>query len=300
LWQKITKGDAYRGTIVNKKKNGELYWSEQSITPMKGTNGEIEYFVSVLKDITELRKRQEHEFQLRIARQVQQALYKESITVPGFDIYGKTYPALETNGDYFDFIEMKDGYIGIVVADVSGHGIAPAFIMSGTRAYLRGISKLETDPAHILTLLNEQLAVDLDEKHFVTMIFARLDPKTRRLDYSSAGHVPAYLINKNGDIKAKLDATGIPLGFMKDYRFENGNPIRLSAEDMVIFLTDGISEAHSLDRRMFGYDKAIKTVRRVNGRESKQIIDDLYSEVKKFTGDVPQEDDITTVVCKVL
>ncbi len=298
IWQNIMNGEPYRGTIINRKKNGELYWSEQTITPMKDPNGEIAYFVSVLKDITELRKRQEHEFQLRVARRAQQALYKESIDVPGFDIYGKTFPALETNGDYFDFIKMKDGYIGIVMGDVSGHGIAPAFIMSGTRAYLRGISKLETDPAHILTLLNEQLVTDLDEKHFVTMIFTRLDPKNGELVYSSAGHVPAYHLDGQGKIKTKLEATGVPLGFMQNYQFENGTPTRLSANDLILFLTDGITEAHSFDRREFGYDRAIESVRRTKSEKAQQIIDHLYSKVKKFTGEVPQEDDITAAVCK--
>ncbi len=120
LWEKINSGQPYRGTVINKKKNGEIYLADQTITPMKDDDGNITNFVSVLKDITELKKQQEQQFRLSIAREVQQKLYNETASVPGFDIAGAAYPAVETGGDYFDFITMPDGCLWIAVGDVTG------------------------------------------------------------------------------------------------------------------------------------------------------------------------------------
>jgi PAS domain S-box-containing protein len=299
LWKIILSGKPYRGTIINKKKNGELYWSEQTITPMKDDAGNITNFVSVLKDITELREKQEQEFQLRIASELQQRLYKANVSVPGFDIAGATYSAVETNGDYFDFISMADGCIGMVVGDVSGHGIGAALVMAQTRAYLRAFAKKESDPGLLLSWLNQELAADLGKEHYVTLILARLDPKQKLLDYASAGHLPAYLLNGSGEVSHIMESTGIPLGIMRDYKFSINGSIKLSSEDIVFFLTDGITEAQALDETEFGMDRALEIIKRHRKATGKQIMEHLYQAVRSFSQNLPQEDDITSIICKV-
>ncbi len=299
LWETISSGKPFRGTIINKKKNGEFYWSEQTITPMKDDAGNITNYVSVLKDITALREKQEQEFQLRIAHELQQRLYNSNVSAPGFDIAGATYSAVETNGDYFDFIAMPDGCIGIVVGDVSGHGIGAALVMAQTRAYLRAFSKVESDPGTLLTLLNQELAADLDMEHYVTLILVRLDPQQKVLDYASAGHLPAYLLNDSGEVKTVMESTGIPLGVMRDYKFTRGESVKLSAGDTVFLLTDGITEAQALDETEFDFDRAIDVVRSHQHASARQILQQLYQEVRSFSNNKPQEDDITSVICKV-
>ena len=113
---------------------------------MTDEDGNITNFVSVIKDITELKEKQEQEVRLHVAQEVQQKLCKTTISLPGYDIAGATFSAVETSGDYFDFISMPNGYTGIVVGDVCGHGIASALIMAETRAYLRAFAKVESDP----------------------------------------------------------------------------------------------------------------------------------------------------------
>lgn len=299
LWKTILSGEPYRGTIINKKKSGELYWSEQTITPMKDDAGNITNFVSVLKDITELKEKQEQEFQLRIARELQQRYYKVKASVPGFDIAGATYSAVETNGDYFDFISMTDGSIGMVIGDVSGHGIGSALIMAQTRAYLRAYSKVESDPGVLLTWLNRELAADLDKEHYVTLILARLDPNQNLLDYANAGHLPAYLLNSSGAVNQILDSTGIPLGIMRDYQFSKSQSIKLAPEDIVFFLTDGITEAQALDETDFGFDRALNMIKRHRKATAKHIVEQLYHAVCSFSNNLHQEDDITSIICKV-
>ena len=300
MWCTVMKGNPFRGTIINKKKNGELFWCQQTITPMKDRGGNITNLVSVAKDITELKKKQEQEFQFRIARELQQRLYKADVSVPGFDIAGATYSALETNGDYFDFIRMPDGYIGLVIGDVCGHGLGSALIMAETRAYLHAFAKTESDPGIILTRLNQELSADLDEFHYVTLIFARLDPQRNLMDYASAGHVPAYLLDGSGEIVNKLESTGIPLGFVADYKFNTSDSIKLPLESTVVLLTDGISEAQTPDEIEFGDKRALNIINEHKQSSAKQILVHLYQAVCSFSKNQPQADDITSLICKVL
>ncbi len=299
LWKTILSGNTYQGTIINKKKNDEPYWSQQTITPMKNKNGKITNFVSVLKDISELKERQEQEFRLKIASEVQQRLYKSKISVPGFDIAGKTYSAIETCGDYFDFILLKDGSIGIVIGDVCGHGIGAAMIMVQTRAYLRALAKLEIDPGVILTQLNQELAGDLGDAHYVTLILARLDPKQNLLEYVSAGHIPAYLLKNSGEKDEILESTGIPLGFIKDYTYNKSKPIKFAPGNILAFITDGVVEARLLDENEFGYDRTLDVIKSHRQATAKQIIEQIYQATRSFVKNQAQEDDVTSIICKV-
>ena len=299
LWKTILNENSYKGTIINRKKNGELYWSQQTITPMKDKAGKITNFVSVLKDITELIDKQEQEARLKIASDLQERLLKAKISVPGFDIKGKTYSAIETSGDYFDFILMKDGSIGIVIGDVCGHGIGAALIMVQTRAYLRMLSKLETDPGVLLTQINQALAEDLDDTHYVTFLFARLDPKNNLLEYVNAGHIPAYLIKNSGEKDEILESTGIPLGILKDYTYFKSEPIKLAPGDILALITDGIVESKLLDEEEFGYDRTLDVIKSNRLATSEQIIERLYQTTRSFVNHQIQEDDITSIICKV-
>lgn len=300
LWRTIRSGKTYRNTIVNKKKNDQLYWAEQTITPMKDPDGNITNFVSVLKDITELRKKHEQEFQLHIAREVQQRLYnKTTVAMPGIDVAGATYSAVETSGDFFDFIMMADGSLGLVVGDVSGHGIASALIMATTRAYLRAFAKTHSDPAVLLDLLNRELVADLSTEQYVTLILARIDLKQNRLDYASAGHPPAYVLNHAGELKIELKSTGIPLGFIPDYKFVKGDSIQLNPGDILLFLTDGIFEARARDGSQFGFDRTLDIIRQNRQNPAQQMLENLYQAIRSFSGVLPQEDDITAIIGKL-
>jgi PAS domain S-box-containing protein len=299
LWDTLQSGKTYLGQIVNRKKNGELYWSEQTITPMKDYSGKIINFVSVLKDITELRARQEQEFQLKMAREIQQKLLCTGISIPDFDISGKTFSAVETSGDFYDFIRLPDGSYGFIVGDVSGHGVGSALIMAQTRAYLRAFVKIESDPGVLLTRLNKELEADLEAELYVTMIFLRLDPNQMQINYVNAGHVSGYLMEKNGAIRSELESTGIPLGIMKHYQYETSEMIPLRPEDMIILLSDGIMEAHALDNTEFGVDRTLDVIRRNKKKCAADIVKNLYSEVNRFCENQPQEDDITSIICRI-
>jgi len=219
LWGKLISGDTFRGTIVNRKKSGDLFWSEQTISPIKDQAGETTHYVSVLKDMTARRQKLQQECHMALAREVQQRYYNATASLPGFDIAAAAYPADETGGDYFDFIPQLDGSLYIVVADIAGHGFGSAFVMAETRASLRAYATVILDVPSLLSGVNRSLAATLGGNRFVTMFLGRIDPRKRSLEYASAGHVSGYLLRYSGDIAAVLDSTAPPLGIFPDQQF---------------------------------------------------------------------------------
>ena len=179
LWGLLNSGSPFQGTVINRKKAGDLFWSEQTISPIKDQTGTTTHFVSVLKDMTALMKKREQDSHMALAREVQQRYYNATTaTLPGFDIAAAAHPADETGGDYFDFIPQADGSLYIVVADISGHGFGSAFVMAEVRASLRAYATMVPDIPSLLDLVNRCLASTLGGNRFVTMFLGRLDPTT--------------------------------------------------------------------------------------------------------------------------
>ncbi len=299
LWSELLAGRPFRGTIVNKRKSGELYWAQQTITPLK-ENGHITHFVSVLKDITDLIEKKDQEAKMHVAHEVQQRFYGISASAPGYDIAGAAYPADETGGDYFDFIELPDGRLCIVVGDVSGHGIGAALLMVETRAYMRSIMKRSSDIAKDLTEISRLLIPDLGPGEYVTLMLCCLDPKKRTLTYASAGHVPGFLIDPDGDVEMTLGGTGPPLGLFPQQEYSSV-VIKLDRPGQLLLMpTDGVMEAVSPDGAFFGIEPTIDYVGAHRNESSQQIIEGLYKTVKDHTGPLQQLDDITAVIIKAM
>lgn len=299
LWNTLSGGQIFKGMIINRKKDGTLYWSEQTITPMKDEQGRTNHFVSVLRDITLQRKQQEQALQIKIARDVQHQLYNREVVIPGLDISGSTIPAAETNGDYYDIFPMGEDQYGIVIGDVSGHGVGSAMIMAQTRAYLHAFIRHETDPGMLLNWLNQELVRDLQKNHFVTLILMRLDIRTKQMDYASAGHLPGYLLNTAGNIRLVMESTGIPLGFLPDYSYQKSEPAGLESGDTFMLITDGIVEARNPDEHEFGLDRALNVLRRHHGLNTREVHARLLQAVREFSDGLPQQDDLTSVIGKV-
>ena len=261
--------------------------------------------VGFIRDITE-RKRAERELmenqeQFRVARDIQQRLFPKSAPAfPGFDIAGGSFPAEATGGDYFDYLHMVNGRLGIVVGDVTGHGVGPALLMAETRAYLRALVGRREDPGEILTRTNGILAEDIGSERFITLFLGCIDPGTRGLIYASAGHPPGYILNAEGAVKATLKRTGIPLGMKADFVFSSAAEIALAPGDILLLLTDGIEEATSPDESLFGIERVFDIVRASRSETSQAIVQKLYEAVRAFSHHAAQVDDITAIVVKVL
>jgi PAS domain S-box-containing protein len=247
--------------------------------------------------------------EFRVARRIQQKLFPTSTprragldigsATFGFDIGGASYPAEAIGGDYYDYLPLPDGSLGVAIGDVSGHGIGPALLMAEVRAYLRAFAHLSAGPGEILRLVNRVILPDIEGDRFITLLLARLDPRSRSFAYASAGHCAGYLFNAAGDVKQSLPSTNIPLGILPDCDFHGSEPIALEAGDLVLFLTDGVIEARASDGVHFGAERTIDVVRRHRQAPARQIVEELYHAVRAYARDQPQYDDITATVIKV-
>jgi serine phosphatase RsbU (regulator of sigma subunit) len=236
--------------------------------------------------------------EFRAAGEIQQRLYpSEPPVLAGFDIAGALYPARATAGDYFDYIPMLGGCLGLVVGDVSSHGMGPALLMSETRACLRILSQIHADVGQILTRANSVLAADTSDFHFVTLAMARLDPADRSLVYASAGQ-RGYLLHE-GLAATILDSTSLPLGVRGDTEVPATSPVVLRPGELLTFFTDGIAEAESPGRVRFGVARALQVIRSERERPAREIIDLLHREVLGFCRSQAPGDDITIVIAKV-
>jgi phosphoserine phosphatase RsbU/P len=255
------------------------------------------------RQLAEAKRRWEADRQreeMRIARQIQQKLFPvAALPLPGFDISGASYPAEATGGDYFDYIPLNDGSLGVVIGDVSGHGFGPALLMAELRAYLRAFILTHTEVGEIVGLLNRALASDAPEGHFATLLLARLDPRTRSFAYVSAGHPFGYVLSPDGAVKTLLPSTDMPLGIMPDTSYTAAPAITLEPGEGVLLLTDGIQEAHTLDETLFGVKRTLEIVQANWNRAARQIIDSLYGAVRSFCGATTQFDDMTIIIIKV-
>ena len=260
-----------------------------------------------LREAMERRQRKQAENQLRqtqeqfrVAREIQQRLFPKFAPRFGpFEIAGASIPAEATGGDYFDYLPMADGCLGIVVADVTGHGVGPALLMAETRAYLRTLVTGAMDAGEILTQANRMLAEDVDFERFVTLMLVKLDAASQSLVYTSAGHPTCYVLQASGQIKTLLKRTGAPLGVQQDTPYAASPAIGLSLGDTVLLLTDGFEEAESPEDELFGVQRILDVARVHSGATAGQILEALFAAVRDFSKNQPQLDDLTLVVVKV-
>jgi PAS domain S-box-containing protein len=239
----------------------------------------------------EAQERQRLEQELHIARLIQQTLLPKSLPgLPGYEVAAYYQPARQVGGDFYDFLRLPDGQLGLIVGDVSGKGVPAALVMAITRTMLQAAYRLGS-PGEILEQVNNTLYRDIPPNMYVTCLAALLDSKTGRLQYANAGHDLPYL--RHADGVSKLRATGMPLGLMPDMNYEQ-KEITLRPGDSVLLYSDGLVEAHDPQREMFGFPRMQGFVGAHPGGAT--LIDTLLAELGRFTGEEwEQEDDITLV-----
>jgi PAS domain S-box-containing protein len=262
------------------------------------------WFVAFIRDISERkaaeRALREKEEQLRVARDIQQRLFpKAAPAMPGYDLAGASYPAEATGGDYFDYLPMLHDGLGIVVGDVTGHGIGPALLMAETRAYLRIVALNRALVGEVLTRANRVLAEDVGSERFVTVLLARLDAAARTLAYANAGHPAGYVLDRQGSLRMKLKRTGPPLGVRPDTAYADSPKVPLESGDLVLLLTDGFEETMAPDNSFYGAERALEVVRAHQDQPAQDIVAALYASVREFAQGEAQLDDLTVIVLKV-
>jgi serine phosphatase RsbU (regulator of sigma subunit)/ketosteroid isomerase-like protein len=238
-------------------------------------------------------ERERIEQELRVARRIQQAsLPKEVPELEGWEISPLYQPAREVGGDFYDFFELEDGRVGVVVGDATGKGMPAALVAEATSNMLRAVAQAlgSSPPGEVLAQVNETLFARIPSNMFVTCFYSILDPESGRLRYANAGHDLPYLRRVSGDAE-ELRARGMPLGLMPRMGYEE-KEITLEAGEAALFYSDGLVEAHNPGGEMFGFPR-LRTLVAEHG-EDRALGDILMEELYFFTGDGwEQEDDIT-------
>ena len=238
----------------------------------------------------------DNERQLFVARSVQQYLLPDTPpTVAGFDIASLCEPAELIGGDYYDFIPLPGNHWGLVIADVSGHGMAAALMMVEIRAVLRSLVRNYSSLSDILETANELITPDLDGR-FVTAFFGVLDPANRTLRYGSAAH-PALVIHANGESQ-KLKSFTLPLG-IHEGEMETSEEIVLTDGDLLVLYTDGLIERFNSSHDLFGMSRFVECLRENRHRTAAEIAASVTQTVSEFAGGQAQTDDETLVIIRV-
>jgi serine phosphatase RsbU (regulator of sigma subunit) len=233
--------------------------------------------------------------ELDLARAMQVAILPSRFPVAvGCDGAARMLPATTMGGDFYDFIELQGGRIGLVMADVSGKGVPAAFFMAVARTNLNALAATASGPADCLQRTNDVLLTQNPMDLFVTVFYAVFDPATGVLTYSNGGHNPPLLRRANGHVEMLTSAAGLVLGMFPASYEEDA--VQFAPGDTLVLYTDGVTEAFNVDVQMYEEARLVERVRDDGGATAKGLVTAIFDSVIGFSGAAPQSDDITVAV----
>jgi sigma-B regulation protein RsbU (phosphoserine phosphatase) len=300
--------------ILSYSKNLKLLFANETGILERVSHGDLTRFVPVASNdefgviadhtnsmIRGLRHRIQLISDMKVAEEVQKNLLPHNPPeMPGLDVSGVSIYCDQTGGDYFDYLPLADGKLGIVVADASDHGIGAAMHMTSARAMLLYGTRHNGSPAALVGEVNRLLAKDSSRTGwFVSMFLMEIDPRQRILRWVRAGHEPAILFDPGQNTIESLDGGGIALGVDPNFRFEEESRSGWSPGSILIIGTDGIHETRDEQGQMFGRQRLHAIVRDHSAASAKTIQQAIVDSIDDFRGGAPQEDDITLVVAKL-
>lgn len=298
-------GSADMSTAIKAVNEGSIYKFHPKPCPTEtlGTaiQSGIDAYQKVTTDQSQLKKVQ---MSLARASMIQQKLMpKSDPQVDGFDIAGKSISCDETGGDYYDFINPDDWgqeKIGIVVADVIGHGISAALLMTSVRASFRERILSPGNGVLIVSDVNKRLVRDIEELNlFITMFYSEIDLKEKCFRWVHAGHESALFYDPSKDTFDTLGGEGLPLGVMEEWVYEESK-IQIQPGQIILIGTDGIKEACNPQNEHFGNERLQMVIRDHYQKTAKDILDEVFDALENFRNQAERKDDETMVVIKAL
>ena len=257
------------------------------------------------KLLLEIRKRQHAQTldhaqltrELKKARLVQESLLPENPPqLPGWGVEVMLKPAHETSGDFYDFLSIPDGKLGLVIADVTDKGTSAALFMALSRSLWRTFAvNHPSEPELTLAETNQRILADTHGGLFITLFYGILDPKSGNFNYCSAGHLPGYLVRAKDGSLERLERTGVPLGVFGEASWKREST-HFEEGDILVLYTDGITDAQNADEEFYGMERLERFVCKYAGKTAKQVRDALLDELGAWVGEAAQFDDITLMV----
>jgi sigma-B regulation protein RsbU (phosphoserine phosphatase) len=248
----------------------------------------------------EMAQRERLNRELEIAREVQEHFFPQRLPpVSGLDYCGRCRPAREVGGDYYDFLELPEGRLGIAIGDVSGKGVGAALMMAGLEASLRALARVVHDPAELIERVNGLMYEASASNLYATLFYAQYDPGTRRLSYVNAGHNPPVVLrNRAGSYQVLRLETGGPVIGLLPHRYQRG-VFAHEAGDQVVLFTDGVSESMNARDEEWSEDRLIEFAKTCHGLSALEGVRRILAAAEAFAAGAPQHDDMTLVVLRV-
>lgn len=244
-------------------------------------------------------ERERLEKELEIAHHIQMnMLPKDYPTLSGIEISGLSVPAKEVGGDYYDFLPLGGGKVGVTIGDVAGKGVPAALMMVMIRSILRAKIMADHDPRSIVTALNTQILADSDPRMFVTLFYAVIDGESREMRYTNAGHNYPLVFRARGGEAESLEDGGLLMGMFEGATYVQGTA-QLEPGDVVLFYTDGIVEAMNERDEMYGFERLCEFTRERIHLSTDRIRDEILEDTRRFVGTAPQYDDMTLLIVKI-
>jgi phosphoserine phosphatase RsbU/P len=244
-----------------------------------------------------VRAEAEHDREMREAGDIQKRLLPRHITqIPGLDISADWKPARVLGGDYFDILRFADGSVGLCIADVEGKGVPAALVMSNLQSAVKAFATPAMEPEQLCRRLNTIFCEDVQTERFISLCYARLEPATRRLTFTNAGHCPPLLMRANGQTE-KLERGGAVLGRLPGWKYEQGE-VTLGVNDVLVLFTDGVTEAENSEQQEFGEERLTACVRSCGEMTAAGLQRELLAQVAKHCGN-RFHDDATLMIVAV-
>lgn len=235
--------------------------------------------------------------ELAVASEIQLRLHPDTPpNIPGYDVMGVSFPCYEVGGDYYDFIEKREGQYVIALGDVSGKGTGAALLMSSVHAAVRAYSRTRLSASEIVSEINQYIYDNTPANRYVTMFYSELDPKTNQLTYINGGHNAPLLVRATGEVTC-LDIGGFPVGITPFGDYREGW-VELEPGDVLVIYSDGASESVNEAGEEFGEQRLIEIVMKHRGRTAAGIRDRIDEALTKFVGKAETVDDLTLVILK--
>lgn len=271
---------------------------------MRKLHDSLEYMLMSFNDYIEHLKastasNERYESELNIASNIQKQMLPYSFhKSEKFDIYGKLTPAKEVGGDLYDFL-VRDNYLYIAIGDVSGKGVPAALYMAITRFAFNFISNLGFSVDDVMVKINDAFCKGNSMMMFVTMFIAVINLDTYEMEFCNAGHNPIVVKDPDGSVRYLHAKSNLAIGLVDNFAYEKES-LQLSKGSRLLLYTDGVTEAEDVNKNQYGEDRLLEFIRNISGNDSSQeVIENLFSSVKEFTGENTQNDDITVLTVKL-
>ncbi len=243
-------------------------------------------------------EKQKMEEELEIARDIQKNLLPHSIPeLQNYDFVASNISSKQVGGDYYDIIKLDDNNFCLAIGDVSGKGVPAALLMANLQAFLKTICKQGMHIETATGFINDLISENITDGKFITFFWGILNNQNKTFHYVNAGHNPPLLV-RNGEIK-KLEKGGIILGVMKTFTPYNSEIVQLQKDDLIVFFTDGVSEAKNISDEEFSDERLEALALHVADKSAEEILKVIQKEIYAFSKDTPQSDDITLIILKV-